>query len=54
MTGGGEPDALFGLGGNDRLFSAGDGFADTVRGGDGSDKAEVDELDDVLGVEAAA
>ncbi|HEV2294503.1 MAG TPA: calcium-binding protein [Tepidisphaeraceae bacterium] len=51
LISGGEADALFGLAGVDRLFSAGDGFRDTVRGGLGSDTAQVDQEDDVLAVE---
>ena len=46
-------DALFGLGGNDRLFSGGDNTGDTVRGGAGTDLANFDESDDVLGTEVA-
>lgn len=33
---------MFGLAGNDRLLSAGDGARDTVRGGDGADSADAD------------
>lgn len=54
LIGGGGADRLFGLAGNDRIHAAGDGFGDTVRGALGIDCAEVDELDDVLGVEGAS
>ena len=40
-----------GLAGNDRLLSDGDGEKDTVRGNDGTDSGDVDELDDVSGIE---
>ena len=52
LTGGGGVDALFGLAGNDRFFSDGDGAADTVRGGFGTDRADAGDEDDVLAVEA--
>jgi Ca2+-binding RTX toxin-like protein len=54
LTGGGGADALFGLAGNDSLLSDGDGVKDTVRGGTGTDSADADDLDDVLGVESVS
>jgi Ca2+-binding RTX toxin-like protein len=54
MSGGDGTDTLFGQGGNDSIFAAGDGAADLVRGGLGTDGGEVDELDDVGGVEDLA
>ena len=51
LTGDLGADRLFGLAGNDRILSTADGLADTVRGGDGDDSADADNVDDVIGVE---
>jgi Ca2+-binding RTX toxin-like protein len=52
LNGGPGADQLFALAGNDTLLSD-DGTKDTVRGGTGTDVADVDLIDDVVGVESA-
>ena len=51
LTGGSGADRMFGLAGNDNFVNALDGFADTVRGGPGTDKAEPEDIDDISAVE---
>jgi uncharacterized delta-60 repeat protein len=51
LFGGAGADQLFGLAGND-VLQADDGVKDTVRGGADADAGEVDEIDDLLGVES--
>ena len=50
LSGGSGKDALFGKDGNDTLYAK-DGTADFLSGGLGSDKAQKDSTDTVLGVE---
>jgi hypothetical protein len=51
MYGGNGADTMFGAGGDDRFFSAGDGSIDELFGGKGDDSAAVDASDVLASIE---